>query len=417
VNSLLDISNLPFVVQTLYLISLLPFYSAYFSNWLNQGLVLSGKFANLLSTRNVHFIFWIWLISSTISFFPSKNHYSLVNLLFSAISLFFSRYFFVYLRYQSVGRGNGAPGFMIYWYALYGFFFKVFHFLNWNIDILLILLVIDFSLIMTSSATYKFLNGYLANRGIEYGLVNPMWSRFSKFFINLIESHYKLSFNIFFSLNLVAILCEYLIAFFILIPNFRDVGALLLVMMFILLLPIKLGTLPLTMFAISYSISDIKLESMNLFNYSPWEFLFFITSISVLCLSYLWVWTFNLELSLNHVVRSFAYKSYIFTGVIIWSVFTWGITKHYIRIAENTDKNGASGTQLFGRDRGVHAGITRATLMTFLERYPKLKTKQRERIRIYLDSKVFRSNETKDFEIFTINIDKNGVSFLKREIN
>ena len=141
------------------------FFVQYFSSTNQGGLVLSGKFSNFLTRARVKSIYIAWCFFCGISFFSV----GLTGFFSSFLCFMFSRYFFIYLRYRSVGRGNGAPGFMSYWTILYGCLFQLFSIFDFQQDAIYLLMKLDFAIIMISAAYYKQRNGYLSGRGCGLG--------------------------------------------------------------------------------------------------------------------------------------------------------------------------------------------------------------------------------------------------------
>src|SRR4029077_3619139 len=100
----------------------------------------------------------------------------------AAINLLFSYYLFIRLRWRSVLRGMGAPGFISFWLgaAVFLLTFTRAHAPNVQ-PLALLMLQIDFALIMISAGVYKMTAGYRAGAGMEFGLVNPEWGYWTEF--------------------------------------------------------------------------------------------------------------------------------------------------------------------------------------------------------------------------------------------
>jgi len=383
--------TLAFFCLSLYLLSIARFAIPYFSNSNSGGLVFSGIASKFLSKQNMRLVYFFWLLFSLISWIPWFEIDKEVRLISMFTCVVLCRYFFVYLRYKSVGRGNGAPGFMVYWFCLYGFLFAAVENFNLRVEPLSLLFLFDFSLIMISAGTYKLLNGYARGNGIEYGLCNPAWSYLSTFFQSLYK-HAKAKnkvklLNV--TLNFSSFLTEFLIGIFILFDTLRTLGALLLLTTFIGLLVVKLGTLPFTMMAIAYAIYIQDVTFMSVFrDFSYIEIAYAIYGLTLI-LSYLWVWAYNLKLELPKGLHTLSLLSYTLSGSIIWSVFTRDITKHFLVIEGNAGDKLQDFKSLRTRDEGVHSGISRATLMTF-SKYASMKDRNfEERLQIYLTSDLF----------------------------
>lgn len=135
----------------------------------------------------------------------------------------FCYYFFIWMRWRSVLRGMGAPGFMCYWVgaAIFLLEFTRDHAPQWR-SFALLVLQIDFALIMLSAGIYKLTAGYARNDGMELGLVNPMWSYWDRFWAKVRPDH-----PAFALLNHLAWSLEILAALMMLLPATRFFGAMI----------------------------------------------------------------------------------------------------------------------------------------------------------------------------------------------
>ncbi len=112
------------------------------------------------------------------------------SILASAINVALCRYYFVAMRWRGVGRGYGAPGFMTYWLSVAVLLLAVARLHAPSVQPLAIFwLQVDLALIIFSSGIYKLRSGYRLGEGMDYGLVNPMWSYWPDFFRKLPTSH------------------------------------------------------------------------------------------------------------------------------------------------------------------------------------------------------------------------------------
>ena len=144
------------------------------------------------------------------------------------VNVIFCRYFFVHMRWRSLTRGMGAPGFMSYWTGLVVFLLEyTSHFAPDIRHVALLVAVIDLALIMLSAGVYKATAGYPRNHGMELGLCNPMWGYWWRLYATLPPNHW-----IIWTLNQLAWGTEVALAICILIPPLREVGGLLLVFSF-----------------------------------------------------------------------------------------------------------------------------------------------------------------------------------------
>ncbi len=139
------------------------------------------------------------------------------------LNLLFCRYYFISLRWKSLSRGFGAPGFLTYWLALALFVLEFTSVLAPDCRAFAVLLLqIDFALIFLSSGIYKFTAGYAHNEGMEYGMVNPQWCDYTKLFINIPPSAFLFRF-----LNHSAWSVQIVAALLMIIPQTRLFGAFL----------------------------------------------------------------------------------------------------------------------------------------------------------------------------------------------
>ena len=113
----------------------------------------------------------------------------------AAINALLCRYFFVQMRWRSLTRGQGAPGFMTWWMGLAVFLLECAQRGSPSLQALALLtLQIDFTLIMLSSGIYKFTAGYPQNHGMELGMANPEWGYHAEFFRQFAPSHWLFKF-------------------------------------------------------------------------------------------------------------------------------------------------------------------------------------------------------------------------------
>ena len=162
------------------------------------------------------------------------------TILATSINLILCRYFFIRMRWKSILRGMGAPGFMVYWLALATFLLEYsFHYAFEIRSLVLLVLQIDFALIIFSAGIYKFKAGYPQNQGMEFGLVNPEWGYWWKFYSKISPKHW-----LFKILNQLAWGTEIIAALMMLIPPTRPLGATIIIFSFIFIATqIRLGLL------------------------------------------------------------------------------------------------------------------------------------------------------------------------------
>ncbi len=92
------------------------------------------------------------------------------------VNLLICRYYCLRIRWKTLLRGLGAPGFMISWLAMAVFLLEFCsHLAPKLIPLALLVLQIDLALIFFASGLYKLNSGYLRGEGLEYALVNRQW--------------------------------------------------------------------------------------------------------------------------------------------------------------------------------------------------------------------------------------------------
>ena len=108
------------------------------------------------------------------------------------LNLVLCRYFFVGMRWKGLLRGMGAPGFMTYWLGACVFFLEwgVAHDPSGNVRAAALLAFrVDFAVIMLCAGTYKFVAGYRKNQGMQFGLVNPWWGYWGRWYRRFPPEH------------------------------------------------------------------------------------------------------------------------------------------------------------------------------------------------------------------------------------
>lgn len=156
------------------------------------------------------------------------------------INLILCHHFFVTLRWRSLLRGFGAPGFMTYWLGIAVFLLAL---TRWSAPALqplaVLFLQVDIALILFSSACYKLRSGYASGEGMDYGLVNPMWGYWPNVFRKLPERRV-----VFALLNQAAWVSQLVGAVLMLVPETRWLGGALEIATYLFILTqIRLGWL------------------------------------------------------------------------------------------------------------------------------------------------------------------------------
>jgi hypothetical protein len=156
------------------------------------------------------------------------------------VNLALCRYFFIHLRWKSVLRGMGAPGFVAYWTGLAVFLLEYTQQHAPGVrSLALFVAQIDFALIMLSAGVYKFTAGYPRNHGMEFGLCNPMWGYWWRMYAAKPPNSAA-----FWTMNQLAWGTEVAIAVLAFIPATRELAGLLLIGSFLFILTqIRLGFL------------------------------------------------------------------------------------------------------------------------------------------------------------------------------
>ena len=165
----------------------------------------------------------VWLISLTCLIVGVQTFAS------SLVNLVLCHYFFIWMRWRGVLRGMGAPGFMSYWLAYTVFLLELTtHFAPRFRPLALLLTQVDFALIMLSAGLYKLTAGYARNNGMEFGMVNPEWGYWARFWRNWRPGH-----PLFHALNQSAWCFEVIAAVLMLFPQTRFLGALIIMLSFV----------------------------------------------------------------------------------------------------------------------------------------------------------------------------------------
>ena len=159
---------------------------------------------------------------------------------FGLLNVVLCRYFFVSMRWNSLLRGMGAPGFMLYWTGLVVFLLEcTAHYAPELRNMALLVAQVDFALIFLSAGVYKLVAGYARNDGMNFGLVNPAWGYWSRQYQRLPPDH-----RAFVLLNHLGWSTEILAAALMLVPQLRFIGGLIILVTFAFVATqIRLGTL------------------------------------------------------------------------------------------------------------------------------------------------------------------------------
>jgi hypothetical protein len=314
------------------------------------------------------------------------------------------RYFFVQMRWRSLTRGMGAPGFMSYWTGLVVFLLEYTSHVAPDIrHLALLVAVIDLALIMLSAGVYKATAGYPRNHGMELGLCNPMWGYWWRVYAALPPNHW-----IIWTLNQLAWGTEVALAICILIPPLREVGGLLLVFSFAFIATqIRLGFLTemvmvsgllcvaggslidgwiAGLVAPSTAVSVPNNAAITVVNLSLEIGLW--TYLALLPLAHAGLYyNFYARQRLPYVLQRALERYTNLFGIIIWRVFSVDLVNFYVRIQAQPRAGGTRRLvgQLGAWPRFNHVGemICLTSVFTTLKYYPSNAEMFRERLLRY----------------------------------
>ena len=323
----------------------------------------------------------------------------------SFANLLISWYFFIWMRWRGVHRGLGAPGFLTYWLALALFLLEYSRRYAPALQPLaLFTLQLDFAVIIFSSGFYKFRAGYLQNQGMEFGLVNPQWGYWWKFYQSLPAGHW-----IFKAYNQLAWSGQIAAALLMIFPATRFWGGALLIASFaVIVFNVRLLFLcPMVMICgLLYFapgspgdrlLSRFSFLSSPEISAGPLPFLPFVNEgLKMALILYLVILPFahaglfynfyarkSLPLRFQKILETYTN----FFGMIVWRVFSYDLVNFFVRIyrAPRTPKGERSLVSHWDRHtclryRHVGEAITVTSLFTTLKYYPSDDSLFRERL-------------------------------------
>ncbi len=191
--------------------------------------LLQNPFAHILLTG-------LWLVS-VVSLIRGHN-----TVWFAAVNLAICWYYFVHMRWHSLLRGMGAPGFFCYWMGAAVLILETGRYLDPTGVVLavgLLALQWDYALIQLCAGSYKGVCGYSRNTGMQLGLANPMWGHHWQFYKKMDPAHPLFRF-----LNQVPFRVQIMAGILMLIPSTRWIGALAIALSFLFVMTqIRLGFL------------------------------------------------------------------------------------------------------------------------------------------------------------------------------
>jgi hypothetical protein len=206
------------------LLRVLPHGRRYFHSERWGGYAQSSRAVDLLQNPWVYpLLMTVWLIAAALLVVGARPVWA------AAVNLALCYYFFVWMRWRGVLRGMGAPGFMTFWLGAAVFFLEfTSHHAPQCRSLALLMFQADYALIMFSAGVYKWTAGYARNEGMEYGMVNPQWGYFHRFWRRLRPGN-----PLFAVQNQLAWSVEIVAAVLMLIPATRLLGAAMIILSFV----------------------------------------------------------------------------------------------------------------------------------------------------------------------------------------
>jgi hypothetical protein len=295
----------------------------------------------------------------------------------SAINAALCWYFFVQMRWRSLLRGMGAPGYIAFWLGAAVFLLAATRALAPGAhDVALWALQVDFALIMTSAGLYKFVAGYRTGDGMDLGMVNPEWGYWSGW------RRWPPGHKLFRFLNESAWSTEVVAGLLMLIPATRAVGAALILVSFIFIATqIRLGFLceMVVVCCLLFLPGDVPPSSSTAA--AGYEAVFVAVLWSyVVVLPLVRAGLFYNQLAHKALPRLLqraldAYANLF--GLIIWRVFSADIVNFFVRVWEQPHDGRArrllsdyEGIPGFRRFRQVAECIVITSVFTTLKYYP-----------------------------------------------
>lgn len=315
---------------------------------------------------------------------------------FAALNLAICWYYFVFMRWHSLLRGMGAPGFFCYWMGAAVLILETGRHLDHTGIILIVGLLTlqwDYALIQLCAGSYKGVCGYSRNTGMQLGLANPMWGHHWRFYKKMDPAHPLFRF-----LNQVSFRVQIMAGLLMLIPSTRWLGAAAIALSFLFVMTqIRLGfLLPKVMLGallfvpagstfdrwlsqfvevtpVSQSLPGLPLGAIALMVG------FLTTYLVLLPLAKMGQWyNFLKGKSLPGPWQSYLERWCNAFGIIIWRVFSVDVIDFFVRIyitdeeGEETEYTcfGKVGGQTRGRYLQVAESIALVSIFTTLKYHP-----------------------------------------------
>lgn len=347
----------------------------------------------------------------------------------AAFAVACGHYFFVGMRWRSVARGMGAPGFITFWLGVAVFLleYTARHAPALG-GLALLVLQVDFALVMIAAGIYKFTAGYRQNQGMELGMVNPEWGYWPRFWQRVRPSHPLFRF-----LNEMAWATEVVAGVLMLVPATRFIGAALILLSFVFIrTQIRLGFLAemvmtcCVLFFHPGSAGDQFLQALVLpsaigvepgpamlsrgLELALWGYLLLLP-LARAGLSYNLHRKRALPVGLQVILDGFSNV----VGLILWRVFSADICNFFIQIYQDrSDGTGREPITRWGhgwRFRQVEEAITVTTLFTTLKYYPSNHRLFEERLIRYARTVPHAPNSLLVFEYVSVVKDPEGFTF------
>lgn len=339
------------------------------------------------------------------------------------VNVVFCRYFFVHMRWKSLTRGMGAPGFLSYWTGFAVFLLEyTSHFAPHIRHLALLVAQVDLALIMLSAGVYKATAGYVRNHGMELGLCNPMWGYWWRWYATLQPNHWVI-----WTLNQLAWTTEVAIAICVLVPPLRETGGLVLALSFFFIAThIRLGFLTEMVIVCgllyvspggvldgwisgvagpSAPVSQPSGAVMPLVNGALQAALWAYLALLPLAHGGLY-YNFYARRRLPHLLQRALERYTNLFGIIIWRVFSVDLVNFYVRV--HAEPRGGGSRRLVGQlgtwPRFNHVGemICLTSVFTTLKYYPSNADIFRERILRYARTLPHIAGEVLIFEYLSV---------------
>ena len=412
------------------LLQALPHWRRFFMSERWGGYAKSGRDVDAIQNPIVSpLVAVVWFICAALII---TGHWSVVAAL---VNLLLCRYFFVRMRWKGVLRGMGAPGFMSYWLASVVFLLEyTLHYAPHLRSLALLVMQVDFAFIMFSAGIYKLTAGYPRNHGMEYGLVNPEWGYWWRFYQKFRPEHWLLK-----TFNQLAWGTEVVAAILMLIPPTRFIGGLLILLSFIFIAThIRLGLLcEMVIISCLIFFHPASWGDQLLSYFVPAAFystapgLSVPAALNVALAILLWGYLFLLPIAHAGLFYNFygrrrlprilqrALEIYTnFFGIIIWRVFSVDVVNFFVliyrRARGSAERVLLSRYGLRGGLRYSHVGesITVTSLFTTLKYYASNAELFRERVLRYARTVPCPPDCVLEFEYMSVSKHETGFEFV-----